>query len=96
MINKKYFDKLYSIKPLTIAADLSECSLEQALIQQKFKLEDESKYTLLVGRHLLSEIMLIKSGYNLFRISIELQEDLVDEWYLVNELTKTIIYSPGA
>lgn len=96
MIAKKYFDLLYTILPLYVAMDLSEHSLEQALVQHKFKLEEDQEYLLVLGRELISEIISLRSGYNLFKITVELQEDLIDDWYLVCDKTKTIIYSPGA
>lgn len=96
MIDNKYFQGSYKILPLSINADLSEMSLEQALIQHNFKLESEDKYTLVIGRDYISDLLRIKNGYNLFDITVEIQVGLVDEWYLVCEQTKTIIYSPGA
>lgn len=95
IIAKKYFDELYTITPLTTAADLSEYALEQAIIQHKFKIEDFSTYILYLGRDLIGELIKLKSGYNLFKIEVVLQESLKDEWYLVNEKNKLIIYSPG-
>lgn len=96
MIDEKYFIKLYTILPLSCAADLGECWLEQALLQHQFKLGVGHKYILYIGRELVSELLKIKAGYNLFDISVEIQDNLKDEWYIVNENTKTIVYSPGA
>lgn len=96
MIDKKYFKELYKIIPLNVAADLGEMWVEAALIEHKFKLEQDHKYTLVLGRYNISELLKINSGYKLFDITVELQEDLKDEWYLVCEQTKTIVYSPGA
>ncbi len=96
MIAEKYFDLLYQISPLYIAMDLSDVSLEQALIQHKFNLEGGAKYSLIVGRDNISEIVSVTSGLKIFNIFIEIQEELRDEWYLVNEDTKLIVYSPGA
>lgn len=96
MIAKKYLDMLYTIKPICVAMDLSEHALEQSLVQHNFQLKQDFKYTLVLGRELISEIIKLNAGYNLFHIEIELQDGLIEEWYLVCEETKTIIYSPGA
>lgn len=96
MIAKQYFDGLFNIIPLMYAADLSQTSLVQALVQHKFNLNDKKEYLLVLGRENIVDICKIAAGYNIFNIKVELQEVLRDEWYLVNNDTKTIVYSPGA
>ncbi len=95
MINKDYLDMSYTIKPLNTAMDFSECALQEALIIHDFKINKKVGYILYLGKYNISELLTFNAGYNLFNIKIELQEDLNDEWYLVCEETKTIVYSPG-
>lgn len=98
-LNEKYSNKIkthYTVEKLYIDMDFSEGALEEALIRLNFKLGEYSEYVLYLGRENLREILKMSQGYNLFNISVELQEDLRDEWYLVDEVSKTIIYSEGA
>lgn len=96
IIDKKYLERGFTLYPLVVWMDFSECALEQALVQLKFKLDDDTKYTLVIGRECISDILSFKNGFNIFNINIALQDDLEDEWYLVNEKSKIIIYSVGA
>lgn len=95
MIDVKYFDQLYSICPVTVACDLCEGSLEGALIQHKFLLDDRTEYILVCSRNAVEFLLKFTIG-GMFRISVEIQDNLKDEWYLVCPQTKLIIYSPGA
>jgi len=95
MLDKKYFRQLFKIIPLPVAMDLSECALEQALIQHEFQLNSDTEYTLVVGREAIEFILSLTAG-GLFHIKLEIQDGLRDEWYLVDEKKKLIVYSPGA
>jgi hypothetical protein len=74
--------------------DFSQCGLEQALIELKFKMGAE--YILHVGRDLLRDIINLTGGLQVFNIRLEIQDDLRDGWYVVDEENKSIVYSPGA
>ena len=94
MIQSKYYVEAYKILPLRVNADLTQCSLEQALLELKFKLG--SKYILHVGREAIREIINLTGGLQVFNILLEIDEDLEEDWYLVDTENKIIIYSPGA
>lgn len=94
MIAKKYFDMGVTIEKLVVNADLSDCALKQALIQLKFNLNEGRKYVLVIGRYNIE--YLLKYNVSFFDISVEIQDDLSYNWYLIDLTTKTVIYSPGA
>lgn len=94
MIKKEFFEGSYYMEPLLCPADFTETSLEQALIQLKFDLNENASYKLYLGRNYIDEILRFKNGFKIFNIGLELQDDLIDEWYVVKD--KKIVYSPGA
>lgn len=94
MIAYKYYEKLYTIKPLTIATDISDYGLRIALHMLNFELERE--YILHISRAYLEFLPKISNG--ILNMKVELIDNPVDgdEWYVVCPTTKTIAYSPGA
>ena len=94
MINSMYYDGSYKILPLSVNMDFAQVSLEQALIELKFQLG--SKYILHVGRDCLRDIINITGGLQVFNIELNIQDNLRDDWYVVDNANKTIVYSPGA
>ena len=103
MIDYEYFVKGFTIRPLHTAADLSQTSLQTALIQLDFSLEDvdTKEYILHCSKGQLEFLSQTLSN-NVFNINIKLfevenpQSKYGDEWYLVDVEKKLIIYSPGA
>lgn len=95
IFDKQYLEGLYTIKPLCIAADISNAGILQALRQLNFDLELE--YKLYFTRASLAMLPAITNG--IVNITVELIEETADNqdfWYLVCKTTKTIIYSTGA
>lgn len=90
MINSKYFDKFYTIKPLHFGSDLSRDALIASLNALKFTFEDE--YILVCSSQYLDFLTGITNGLVNIKVNFE---NLDYAWYLVDEKTKTIIYSPG-
>lgn len=92
-IDTKYLEQSYKVIPISVPMDFSETALETALIELNY--EFGAKYILHVGKWCLRDIINLTRGLHVFSIYIEIENDLIDEWYLVDKKNRAILYSPG-
>src|SRR5688572_21713565 len=95
MIAEEYFNKLYTIKPIPAAADITNDAICMALRVLNFELGRE--YILYISRAYLEFIPRLTNG--IVNIKIYLIDPSIEDqdfWYIICPTTKTIVYSPGA
>lgn len=85
------------ILPLCVDCDLSQASLQQALIDLDYNISKNSPYILHVSKQDLKFLNNILPSNKLFNIEVKLEDKIKpNSWYLEDVLNQTIIYSRGA